>query len=49
MSKLEKIKRIIQGDAAAQRSLRRALPMFYFFTVPIHLWNRRRLHMHSTN
>ena len=38
MSKLEKIKRIIQGDAAAQRSLRRALPMFYFFTGCVAYW-----------
>ncbi|MBR5245278.1 MAG: LTA synthase family protein [Clostridia bacterium] len=38
MSKLEKIKQIIKGDAAAQRSLRRALPMFYFFTACVAYW-----------
>ncbi len=38
MSKLEKLKLILQGSPEAQKSLRRALPLFYFFTGSVLYW-----------
>ena len=38
MSKIEKLKAVIKGSPEEQRSLRRALPMFWFFTGSVVYW-----------